>query len=593
MKSKLFKKTESKAEKGSLSNVFLLLLAASYCVLALMIHSEYRCDALVLSIIPCFATVLILFSGRKKPELERSENAFIMLFSLLGMAMLSFVDIVNFTVCKLTQAAALRVAIGVYFFAAVYFCTCFVLKFIYKLFLKERTLKPTEKKKPYVFYVIIIAFVTTLFLIAAGYGYDGYDTLTVYAYFKEKGIWFDWHTISYEMLMALCLTLMPNAPFVFPLIVVQCIMWTAVTAYAMKTLYEVFASEKVLKVYTLLSLIIFAPIYYAPMGIKDTVFSMFMYAFCISIFNVLRKANPTKKDYILLAVNASLASLFRHAAVEVVAVSLLILLLYRAFKYKNKQEIKRYIAIMITPVIVFVGVTVGIGDGVLHKYNNPKFVKYTLPIYYSVSCADKLGNDFGDENKAVLERIMPLEDWIEAYKEDRYWADTVTRDWGGIGEGVYKFDDEFYKGIIKVIASLVTHHPLTYLESMFDMTSIVWRVGNPNDCNAFYPSGEEVKEYELYRPSVAGEIIDSYIEFSVENTLLCSILWRGGFWILTAIFASFVLIKKKRAEWLFMILPVVIFAATLFVSIPAQDPRYVLSFVEVGMFYALVAFYTE
>ena len=135
------------------------------------------------------------------------------------------------------------------------------------------------------------------------------------------------------------------------------------------------------------------------------------------------------------------------------------------------------------------------------------------------------------------------------------------------------------------------HHPKEYFKSLFDMTSIVWRIGNPKDCNAFYPSGALPETTDIYRPSVATEIIRSYIGFTVNNVYLCSVLWRGGFWILAAILSGFVLIRKRKSTLLLMAVPIALFAATLFISIPAQDPRYVLSFVEVGMFFAIVAYF--
>lgn len=42
-----------------------------------------------------------------------------------------------------------------------------------------------------------------------------------------------------------------------------------------------------------------------------------------------------------------------------------------------------------------------------------------------------------------------------------------------------------------------------------------------------------------------------------------------------------------------MILPIVLFAALLFICNQAQDPRFILSFIEVGMIYAIIAFYTK
>ncbi|MBR3149906.1 MAG: hypothetical protein IKF64_07025 [Eubacterium sp.] len=592
---KIKKEKVAGREKSNPFYALLLALSVIYFIMCLVMDQRYMSNALILSLVPCGSTILILLSGAKKPKLDKTDNAFLWLFSLLCMIMLSYIDISIYTVNVMTENAALRALLNVFFFSCCYFSTYFSLSFAYASFVKSRELKTdTDKKKPYLFYLIIIAFVTLIFTAASGYGYDFADTITIYSYYKDRGIWFDWHTISHEIFVVLCMKLMPGAPFVFSAVLVQTALWLCVTNYALKSLYEAFGSIKVIKVYTVLSLLIISPLFFASVILKDPMFSMFMYAYAISIFNFVRKEVPSGRDYFWLALNASLASLFRHAAVAVIAVSIIAFVIFRIVKYKNKKDIKKYIAVALAPIVVFFGVTVGIGDGILHKYPNPSFVKYTMPIYLSVACADKLGDEFGAENEKVLEQIMPVEEWIRCYNEDKYWADTVTRDWGGIKEKVYDFDQTFYDGIIEINKSMVLNHTKEYVKSIFEITDIVWRVTNSKDCKRFeYPTSTLINKEELFHATVADEILGSVLDFSGENAITCSIIWRGGLWILVAVFSSFILIRKKRAELLFMILHIVVYAATLFISIPAQDPRYILCFIEVGMFYALVAFFSD
>ena len=590
-------KSTQKTTPLSIAKTFLLLLMLAYTIFVMLLPNKYDCNALVISAFPCAISALMLFRESKTALAQKSERAFFAVYTVLYIIMLSVFDIFKSTVTALSDDFTVQILIGMFIVVSTFFggYLCFCKAYLY--FIKDKELpalqNSTEKSKPYSFCLLLIAIFTFIFFLISKYGY-GYPDSNTLAYYATRPEWHDWHTIAYELFYWICFKILTDSFYFVPINFAQAVFWIIICNYALKSLYDEFSSMKVIKVYTFIAIIIFPPFLYTSISVKDTMFSMFMLSYAISIFNFIRKERPDKKEYILLAINAALATLFRHIAFEIVLISLAVILIYKYFKYKfNPKDIKKFIAVAITPIIVFVGITVGIGDGILHKVKNPEYIKYTLPIYLSIACAYKLGDDFGAENREVFDRITPLENWIEYYNEDIYWADTVSRKWAGIGENVYSFDDEFYKGVIKVNANLVLNHPKEYITSASEISSIIWNLGKPNDCKEYYPSSASLDDHRINDPSIGSDFLGKIIDFTIDNPLLLCVYWRGGFWILAAIFASFVLIKKNLKELLLIILPTVLYTATLFISIPSQEPRFILSFIEVGIFYLVIAFFKK
>lgn len=572
------------------TDVLTMLLLLFQIVFTLVISNKYICDATVFSILFSGISVFLIMSGKDKPEINTKQKIYAVLFSVLYLFMLSIFDIINFTVFPFSQKSAVRTvlifALSLAIILGFYTFTIYLFGFFMK---EKKPLKPSEESANLKLYYRIIIAVSLVFFIVGGFGFSTADAQTIY-YIASHNIWNEWHTLPYELLVKIGLMLFSKDFYLFPVILFHFVGWCFISFYAINSLYDEFKNTKVLKIYTAASCLIFTPFFFIMIAFKDTVFSMFLYSFAISIFNFIRKDQLTKKEWICLALNATLASLFRHAAIEVVAVSLILILLIRFIKDKSKKDILKYVCIILTPIIIYTGIVTGIGQGVLHATKNPEYVKYTVPLYLSAAVAEKTGDNFEKENVEVLEEIMPLEEWKEAYNENTYWADTVSRTWGGIGKRVYNIGNEYGKKILKMNASMLVHHPKEYLESFMEISSVIWRISNPKNCIVFNHEWKIFSNTDSYRKSVAGDIVGEFADYTMKNPLTDAVLWRGGIWILFALFSSYVLAKKRRKDMMLIILPVVIFAATLFVSIPAQDPRYILSFIEVETFYGVVAF---
>lgn len=115
---------------------------------------------------------------------------------------------------------------------------------------------------------------------------------------------------------------------------------------------------------------------------------------------------------------------------------------------------------------------------------NEDYVKYTIPVAMAGAVASK--EDLPEKDIETLEQIIPIEKWRDYY--DKYYADSLSRTWGSIGENALKLrDKDFQREIILLNAKFLIKYPITYLTAYFDMTSIVWEMGTPSDGYEFIP----------------------------------------------------------------------------------------------------------
>ncbi len=229
---------------------------------------------------------------------------------------------------------------------------------------------------------------------------------------------------------------------------------------------------------------------------------------------------------------------------------------------------------------------------------NEEYVKYSVPVSMAGAVASKETLDA--EDIAVLEEIMPLEKWQSCY--DKYYADSLSRTWGAIGDDALKLrDKDFQKKILLLNAKFLFKYPVTYLTAYFDMTSIIWEMGTPADGYEWIPVTIYSSALDNY-PGLAELQIQSNLSTRIQQNFFghsdqipvwSSICWRGGFSIFVLLVCSCLLIKKKRSRELLALLPALLLTGILFLANPSQDPRYIDSYHMLMCFFLLVASSSE
>lgn len=396
-----------------------------------------------------------------------------------------------------------------------------------------------------------------------------------------NNVWDAWHTIGYVWFVRLC-TLVYNSPYAVN--VVQTFFWVILNFYILDILEKINKRNAIL--YTILLCCSIFPFLYLEILAKDTVFSMGLLAITAVLYKVLETETVTGKDVLCLTTIPVFSLLCRHGGELVVLVSCAATLVYFLVRHQ-KQQAKKILIALLWLLFVYLLVNV-ILTNALSVTKNPSYVKYSTPMAM-VGAAVAQDVEFSEEDTAILERIMPLEQWGECY--NRYWSDDIARDWGKIGpDAVGRLREEvdnngFGGELLRINAELLVQHPVIYLRAFFDMNSILWEFGTPQGASLM--SVAMVNEDEQIRYSAAYTITRTLAQFLDSYPLTRAVMIRGGVPLFLILFCAVILGIRKKAL-LISFLPIALVELMLAFTVPAQDPRYILPAIECAILFVSI-----
>jgi hypothetical protein len=399
------------------------------------------------------------------------------------------------------------------------------------------------------------------------------------------GDWNDWHTMGYILLIKLC-TLFIKRIQMF--IICQTVFWIYTNNYVVGVLFRRFKSIKVCKAYVIASIVVFTPYMYLQYMVKDVVYSMFMLGLSASILDFLSERKQNWRSCVPMLLFGSLTALLRHSAIIVVVFTAVVLLIYSASK--NKTNIVKAFALLMIPIFSFVMIVNVFSFGVLDAKRNPGYVKYGTPMMMLGAVAAS-GEQIDESDRAIMEKIMPLEDWAAGYNQDPYWVDELSRTWGYIGNNVLKVD-EYNLGpdIIWLNAKFLFKYPSVYLSALFKCNSIIWEISCPQDGYEWEPINLDIDESALnIITKITKPIYDATLDFGIFNF----IYWRGGIWLFVLMLGTALMIFKRRLKEIIAVLPVAVNTALMMITEPSQDPRFALPTLECAIFFIIYAVFVK
>lgn len=428
-----------------------------------------------------------------------------------------------------------------------------------------------------------VVIVTALYVLASYPSYDYPDIKNVLLGI-ETNAWSEWHTTAF---MLFCKIFSLGARQKYFIEIFQGIFWIYICNYGLGTMYRLLKSKKLCFAYSIALAAIFTPAIYCGIIVKDTIHCMSHFFFFIALFDFLSAEDRTARNYIVLACAAVAASIFRHAAFAPVLCTLIALCIYMA---RRARCMKKLAALLLVVIICVTFAGTILPREILHAERNPAYVKYSVPMYLIGALSNKI-DAFDEEDLAVMEKFMPLERWREISAENRYAADPVSRDWGGIGESVKKLNDPATgREVILLNLRLLLKYPRQYISSAFDISSIIWEIGRPFDGYEWAPLEGGAIDYREgdagIQRNVSTVFTRSLSDVSFRNPVLNPVFWRGGFWLFVLAFSAVVLMLKRQYRYMLPLLLPGTAVLLLFLSIPAQDPRYILFLIECGLFAA-------
>lgn len=428
--------------------------------------------------------------------------------------------------------------------------------------------------------MVPITVITLFFLIGSFPGYMSSDT--AYSWYSVMlGSYSDWHTVTFLYVLKAVQKIFGNP---YPIVLFQAALWLIVNQYAL-SLLERYAPYKYADILYLSGNLLLFGCYRALSNLeKDTMWNLALFLFCLCIFDLIMSASLKWYKIVLLLLSAWITATIRHMGDAIVLVTLAGVFLYYLFRRRKEEFPKRRLlagTFFSSIILKFLLVNI-LGFTILYAVPNPAYVKYSIPM--SMVGAVAVHEDIDSDDAAVMEQVMPISDWQEYY--DKYYADNLSRDWGPVGENIYKLNDpELGKDILLLNLKFLFKYPVTYLTAYFDMTSIVWEMGTPADGYEWVPISMYSSAVDQY-PELSGlQMHYNRVTTAIENIsalsdripVYASITWRGGFSLFMLILSFFLLLKKKHLPETFILLPALLLAGVLFLANPSQDPRYINS----------------
>ena len=404
----------------------------------------------------------------------------------------------------------------------------------------------------------------------------------------------EWHTYGYVLYTKLCMAVWYNP---FSIVLVQTIGWLLVNLLILCTLKKYKSSHSVI-LYTLLILTVgLGTVKYLVTLYKDVVFSICMLGLAVSLYRIIYELSW--RNFVFAGVFGALASIFRHFGVVCVGVGLVALLIYYLIKKKPKVAVQIFACCIVPVVLLFSAIQVVIEVKGVEK--NPSYVTYSIPLYMLGAYAAS-GLEISEETISTMEKIMPIAEWIEAYESDHYCSDPESRTWHPIGDRIMEFDRlGLQKPVIKANWEFFTQSPTLYVKCLFDVNSLVWEMSRPEGRGeTIFPAFEGQSWHKdqiegLYpewypaAPNGYNVFMTAVVQNVYEIPVWRILAYRGGIHSWGILFMG-VITWRRDKRLLIMVLPCLVYACSLLVSMPDQDVRYVFPIIQLSILFAAICF---
>ncbi len=591
------------AKKGILKSVLSALGIAVICMIGI-VRTAYVSDAFTFSIFPIAGSIFILCEAGGRRLIDYKKNLkFSVPLTFVFFVMLSAEEVIRALITMDNELFNLvfKVLFLPMLLFSVFICVDFILRKAGELGkdCDDGSAVPDEHRKEKRFLglykpVWLIVGIALFFVLAYFPGPVNPD-LDPKLVGGGTPNWSDWHTIGFEIFCYLCMRVVHRTIMIS---FVQLIMLALTVNYVIDYLYHRYPGKKKLGWIVVL---LFATLgLFTCMNISDTCKdnnnTYMLLAFSVSILFYFLEKKHSVQQYVIMVILGFLASIFRHAMLIVVLVTLAFAIIFEFVRNKHNTRMRKALTRNLACVVLFVVIlysllTQVIGFGMLKAEKNSPYVKYSVVLNVAASMAYRntvTGLYIDEAIVEKMEQVAPLEKWSECYCP--YDADPVSREYHMIGNDVLKMNDpKIAKDIIMVDLYYLTHHPKEFLISYLDITSLVWEVTKPKDLVMYSPApyGDDARVH-LNKGSFFdfSESLNSFLGATATGRTL---IYRGGIYVFIMLIAFVILFMKKQVPIMIAMMPVFLYAATLMVSIPQPITRYVMAFPLYAVLFGIIA----
>ena len=440
----------------------------------------------------------------------------------------------------------------------------------------KRDLINAECKVNYKYHYITLFAIQAAILWIYFYGLNpgnmSYDTYNQVSQLKGIIPFNTWHPIGHTLFIGLLLGIWNNYAVIT---LIQILFYCGVTSAFYKFLLDKNIKWQIIY----LSAIIITALPSVGINVvtqwKDIPFTVGLVWGTLILFKMCFDNNYFGKiiDAVEFAACMLVISLFRFNGILVFIVMLLYTLV---FVLKSKGSIQKRNYFITTALIIAVFITVNIiVPKNLKAVPNPPGMKLRS-IYQGYSAIYVYGgeDELNANSRQLIETVSSPDQMNEYYNP--YLADTISSNTPKFLNNLSKIST---KDAIKIYMEAFAAHPGVILGDKFNLTVTMWSVTYDSYSynNAYTTAIQEemIDEFGVQRKeNKFTDIVKEYARYSMyENYLANTLIWRTGFYLsLEGILLLYLLLKKDRRISLFI--PLICNAIIVFLTMPAQDYRY-------------------
>lgn len=578
----------------------LSLLSLVYIVLSPI---RYINDTYYAALIPLGSSICFLYSNRRKPVLRERIDKIDLIFSglltFLLMAMLSVINMLQTSIFTDSIDSVDFIHRTYLFWGRFGLIPSIAVSSFYSLISifamvsrpAHSTVAVDQRKRTWTA-TLFMSVISIAFCLSAYPSILHDDGTYMWQQATWSAGWSDWHPVSYIVLLYIS-RFIADTPFT--MICFQTIAWIITMRVAFILLEARGVSSIVYFLATLVAS--FMSYVYLHILYKDVLYSIALFGMTVSIIGFFEDQDRLRW-MIGIGVYGAIVSISRHAAIGPVVVTIGILAIWVLFAQHNKQKTSQLIIICLIPVLlVYLGLR-AFAFNYTNVIKNPGYVIYTVPIHMLGAYAAS-DVEIDEKSRALMEELMPLEKWKEGYNKDPFLADTLARQWGIMGFDIEKIDKEALGGeIISANWRFLTNYPTDYLRAYFTITSLIWEISRQDEYGEWYGTVFEncsstlsnIFPYLDVKRNALTNILEPASILLYSMPLLRNIIFRGGWSVFALLVISYIAIRQRRKEILLAMIPVLSSVLLLMLSIPAQDPRFVMPIINCAVFLGFYLF---
>ncbi|MGG0645300.1 DUF6020 family protein [Sporosarcina gallistercoris] len=430
------------------------------------------------------------------------------------------------------------------------------------------TLKPFESRvSPWkiALYALPSLLVSTYFLVAF---YPGAMTPDSLAQWDQAHThhYTDWHPVVHTMLLSVLVSIWDSPAIIAIFQIVLISAGTGIAGWALD-------QARIPKPFIWVALILFAlsPVH-AISSItlwKDVAYSAALLLFTLLMYMIVRSSGRVLVCWPFIAgyaLTGFMVMFFRHNGFPVfLIVTAFVLVMYRRYWTKLLPVAAAMVfiyQIVVNPVYTALNV---------HPSDPQEML--SLPTQQIAAIVTE-GGDMTEQQRDYVNRIFPIEKWHEKYNP--YSVDSIKFSWGDYDRfTIYNDWGRYARNYLQ----LVKQNPDIAASALFKQTSLIWQINEPEDgyTSKYTTHIYRNNEYGLVNPVLNEERrMHAYTYLKVADETI-PFLWRPAFYTALALLFTYIAyLRNGWRAWL-LLLPIALNTGAVFVGIPAQDFRYLLS----------------